>query len=426
MVDLLRFAWSLRRNRRTRRSWSTVRRDVAQPRPPHYARALLHTTYALYNVIRSRANPYLARPPGRAQFRGYVPRTLARVLRRHGVLAFREEDRVTLRHQADQRVADLWDCLPGWRVVLWYDNFYRARYLANPARGYSSLNSSVVALLPLPELPATAPDVVRYADALRDLPQTARSAAAAAAELERLTEAFRNRRHLPGEIRVPLDVQRPAVTSLVWRPLQVSEVCVSSQTGLLSFLRFSGRLAARSNSGVAPVLVDENIHYRLHKLAWSEPFLRWDVPKYLEVVPPLYGVWHAYKYCVVQVARRLHSCLWYTIRGTLPAGAHVPTNPPLRTYELAFAGLLQAPLSVRQRLTTRRKQWAAFHQQDVMQLHLVATDTSRSQESTPDLVSNNDTQGHVVRGENVKVLYLKKIGTTLLYSSTLQCTSPPL
>jgi hypothetical protein len=101
---------------------------------------------------------------------------------------------------------------------------------------------------------------------------------------------------------------------------------------------------------------------------------------------------------VVQVARRLHSCLWYAIRGTLPAGAHVPTNPPLRTYELAFAGLLHAPLSLRQRLTTRRKQWAAFHQRDVMQLHLVATDTSRSQESTPDLVTGDNTQVHVGRG----------------------------
>ena len=164
-------------------------------------------------------------------------------------------------------------------------------------------------------------------------------------------------------------------------------MCVSSQTGLLRFLRFSGRLAARSQCGVAPVLVDENIHYRLPKLAWSEPFLRWDVPQYLQVVPPLFGVWHAYKYCVMQVARKLHSCLWYAIRGTLPAGAHVPTGPPLRSYEFAFAGLLQAPLSLRQRLTERRKQWAALHRQDERNLHVVATDSSRSQEPTPDRAS---------------------------------------
>ena len=387
LLRLLRFAWSLRRNRRSRRPWSDVLTAVRQPRPAPWCRALLQHTYALYNVIRSRAVPYLPRAPGRALFRGYVPRALARVLRRHGVVAFREEDRANLRNQAATAVAALWDSLPGWRVGLWYDNFYRARYLANPARGYSSLNSSVLAMVPLPALPATAPDVMTYAHARGGLPQAARTAAFAAGELERLTDVFRNRRHLPGDIRVPLDVQRPAVTSLVWRPFQVSEVCVSSQTGLLRFLRFSGRLARRSQCGVAPVLVDENIHYRLHKLAWSEPFLRWDVPRYLEVVPPLFGVWHAYKYCVIQVARKLHSVLWYAIRGTLPAGAHVPTGPPLRSYELAFAGLLQAPLSLRQRVTAMRRQWADLHDQDEMRLHVVATDTSRTQTPTPNTVS---------------------------------------
>jgi hypothetical protein len=86
------------------------------------------------------------------------------------------------------------------------------------------------------------------------------------------------------------------------------------------------------------------------------------------------------------VARKLHSALWYAIRGTLPAGAQVPTNPPLRSYELALAGLLQAPPSLRQRLTKRRQQWADFHQQDVMRMQVVATDSSRSQEPTSDRV----------------------------------------
>ena len=134
---------------------------------------------------------------------------------------------------------------------------------------------------------------------------------------------------------------------------------------------------------MSPVLVDENIHYRLHKLAWSEPFLRWDVLQFLKVVPPLFGVWHAYKYCVIQVAKKLHSSLWHAIRGTLPVGTNVPTGPPLRSYELAFAGLLQLPLSLRQRVTAMRKQWAALYQQDEQRLQVVATDTSRTRAPTP-------------------------------------------
>ena len=150
---------------------------------------------------------------------------------------------------------------------------------------------------------------------------------------------FADGRHLPGEIRVPLDVRRTGVVSLPWTPFHVSECCVSSQVGLLRFMRFSARIAERTEYRVAPVLVDENIHYRMFKLCWATPFTRWQVCSFLRTVPPLYGVWHAYKYCVVQVARKLHSCLWYSVRGTLPAGAEVPTSPSLRSYELTFAGL---------------------------------------------------------------------------------------
>ena len=60
-------------------------------------------------------------------------------------------------------------------------------------------------------------------------------------------------------------------------------------------MRFSARLAQRTECGVAPVLVDENIHYRVYKLAWSTPFAAWRVPRFLQVVPPLFGIWHAYK-----------------------------------------------------------------------------------------------------------------------------------
>ena len=197
--------------------------------------------------------------------------------------------------------------------------------------------------------------------------------------LQDAARTFSSRRHLPGEIRVPLDVQRPQVTSLPWTPFQVSECCVSSQAGLLRFMRFSARLAARTQCRVAPVLVDENIHYRLHKLAWSSAFSAWNIPRFLQVVPPLFGIWHAYKYCVIQVARRFHCCLWYAVRGTLSPGDQVPTGPPLRTYELVFAALLQLPLPMRESLTNMRHRWDTLRSRDEEAYQVVATDTSSTQ-----------------------------------------------
>ena len=157
LLHLLRFCWALRRNRRTRRPWSVVQADVAKPRPPPYCVTLLQQTHALYLLVRRRAAPRLRPPGARKMFRGYVPRALARVLRRHGIVGFATDDRTSMRDRAANAIANIWDDLPGTRVVIWYDNFYRARYLANPAKGYSSLNSSVLALLPLREIPPVAP-----------------------------------------------------------------------------------------------------------------------------------------------------------------------------------------------------------------------------------------------------------------------------
>ena len=91
-------------------------------------------------------------------------------------------------------------------------------------------------------------------------------------------------------------------------------------------------------------------------------------------------MWHAYKYCVVQVCRRLHSVLWYAIRGTLADGQHVPTAPPLRSYELALAALLQLPLPLRQRCAQMRAQWEQLRDHDVLCLQTVGAHAGAPQE----------------------------------------------
>ena len=53
-----------------------------------------------------------------------------------------------------------------------------------------------------------------------------------------------------------------------------------------------------------PLLVDENIAYRIQKLCYAEPMQRWDVRGALQQLPVLYGVWHPYKYVLTLVHRR--------------------------------------------------------------------------------------------------------------------------
>jgi hypothetical protein len=58
-----------------------------------------------------------------------------------------------------------------------------------------------------------------------------------------------------------------------------------------------------------PLLVDENIHYRICRLLYSTTYANRDTPGYLHKIPLLYGVWHAYKHTVTVVYRAFHPLL---------------------------------------------------------------------------------------------------------------------
>ena len=137
------------------------------------------------------------------------------------------------------------------------------------------------------------------------------------------------------------------MVSLPWTPLVLSDVTVSSNEGLLLVLEQCQVICSRTKCGVAPLLVDVNIHYRVLKMACSRTMVEWDIPALLKCLPPVFGLWHAYKYVVVVVIRIHHSVLWYLVHGSLAEGAKCPTSPGLRAYELVIAALLLAPLELR-------------------------------------------------------------------------------
>ena len=54
---------------------------------------------------------------------------------------------------------------------------------------------------------------------------------------------------------------------------------------------------------VLPVLVDENIHYRILKLVYGAKSQRWNMPANRRHVPMIYSVWHAYTFVVTLTFR---------------------------------------------------------------------------------------------------------------------------
>ena len=73
-----------------------------------------------------------------------------------------------------------------------------------------------------------------------------------------------------GNVRAPLDVRRDArtVQAPVWRPFALSKEKVTGGVGLLNLLHFAKDTAQQTNR-VLPLLVDENIHYRILNLFYG-------------------------------------------------------------------------------------------------------------------------------------------------------------
>ena len=63
--------------------------------------------------------------------------------------------------------------------------------------------------------------------------------------------------------------------------------------------------------------------------------------------PPLYGIWHPYKYCVEMLHRRFLPLFVYMQQGTVAATTLVTSHPQLRSVEL-WVGAMADKEAVRQ------------------------------------------------------------------------------
>ena len=89
-----------------------------------------------------------------------------------------------------------------------------------------------------------------------------------------------------GNVRAPLDVRRDTRTiqAPVWRPFALSKEKAPGGVGLLNLLQFAKDTAQQTNR-VLPLLVDENIHYRILIFLYGAKNQRWNMRAYLHYVP---------------------------------------------------------------------------------------------------------------------------------------------
>ena len=146
------------------------------------------------------------------------------------------------------------------------------------------------------------------------------------------------------------------VQAPVWRPFALSKEKVTGGVGLFNLLHFAKDVAQQTNR-VLPLLVDENIHYRILKLLYGAKNQRWNMRAYLRYVPVVYGVWHAYKFVVTHTFRVFWPILTYLRKGLLRPGSTILSYPKLIVMEKTIAALMLA--SPRILRPYRRKSQAA-------------------------------------------------------------------
>ena len=212
---------SSRQNRRTRHTYDealhTARTSAVLPRWLH---DVIGAAFATYCVVRRSAAPNEPRPRVVPHGGMQIPRRVQRILQRHGVMGQTHSDRRNMHQKAMDNLTVLWHSMDGVHCAVWLDNYYRRRFVANPATGYTALSCSVLSVLhirriPMCPLPPTINDMLRARVTL------AQNIATEARELVAFVKQMVARTIQYDEIRVPLDVPRTGVQSMQWQPLHM-------------------------------------------------------------------------------------------------------------------------------------------------------------------------------------------------------------
>ena len=371
-VELLVFCLALRANPRSRRRLPDVLREWRLRRLAGMQGAgqrswfdeLGQTALAVFRVWRVAAYPML---------RGHEDQALTQGMRRRERRAARASGMVVaelpaLRDQADAVADDLWQSLVGQDVVLWVDNWYRARYRPDPESPDVSRDVSVMAVLSLSsttDVPALRTRsrsfgsfpgqssllrMVGRIETLDDITKTA---------LHRFVQKVRLLTADPIEasaIRVPLDIRRPNRPRLQWRAMAMSNWRVGSGAELLRCIE-SVRKIQQHIGQPLPLLVDEKVHYSMMRLLYAPAHWNLDVARWLRHVPVIYGCWHPYKHTLTLVYRLfLPIFAALELRSAPRVGAVFKTARKVAFMEKMVAALLLASHTVRDEIYLARQQ----------------------------------------------------------------------
>ena len=244
---------------------------------------------------------------------------------------------MTVVDRAQQNTSQLLQHMTGHQCVMWVDNFYKMRFGVNPGATDHSVNATAMAVMlnvrvlgTFDRYP-TLPEVLsRMRVLIRDIVR------ADSALVQFVRSSFGG--VTEDAIRVPLDVVRERLRGQKWRPYKLTDTVLGSLEGLLQMLHEVDAVKQVTGRTV-PVLMDENVHYRIMRMMYSRTFSEYRIRETLCDEVFIYGVWHAYKFVCLHLHREFFTLFTYVDQGLLNAGDTVSCVQKLGFIERSVAAI---------------------------------------------------------------------------------------
>ena len=247
-----------------------------------------------------------------------------------------------MKKKAAVRLQTTWNKIHQQWVVLWMDNWYNKQFTTNADRNDKSLNATALAVLLLRDASRYWHGHPSLEELERRVPVVARMLGNTEGTFARILRdlGFVSTRPVVRDVRAPLEIIRPVPAKRPhWRPLCLSKEEVSGNISLLNLLQFI-RDSGQHTRPVVSVLCDDNIHYRICKMMYSEKTTVRNVRLFLPSHPILYGIWRAYKFCVTQTFRSFWPIVTSFRKGLLRSGDTLPCSFKRITMEITIGALL--------------------------------------------------------------------------------------
>ena len=334
---LVEFCAQMRVNRRTRRSMATLNKAHGQTPWPRWYGVFARQVYTMMQLCRMMALPEAKAVASMIS----ASRGMRRQLSHAGLAAGRLPP---LGQQAHVRTNASQRSMAGKQVAVQFDNWYRKRCCSDPIRPDCCPNVTAMSMLHTSVIPMY-PGFPTLDHLLQRIPQTAQTIAASFREFPRAVDASRRDPPETQYIRVPLDVHGDSIRSLQWYPLPLADL-VSSSNGDLLHIREQCLAIQVHKRHVMPLLMDENIFYRLAKFMYSRTYNPFKLSEHYPTLPMLYDCWHPYKYVCAMIHRKFFPILGYRGQQMPTVDEEIMCHSKLLHMEKQFCALLLATSNI--------------------------------------------------------------------------------